>query len=90
MKSEVLNIPYLTIQRQSIRLNQQEPANLQGLKSSITMNKESKKCIHGRIALFCCACNYGERSWQKSKKGMGAEKDTVDFMEQNKSMRMAT
>ena len=44
------------------------------------------KCKHGRSKIFCCACRYGERSWQKSKKGMHVEKDVVDFIEQNKSL----
>jgi len=41
---------------------------------------------HGRF--FCCACQYGERSWQKSKKGLHVEKDVVDFLKQRRSMRI--
>ena len=52
------------------------------------LKKAKRKCGHGRIALFCCSCNYGERGWQKSKKGMIAERDVVDFIKFNKDMRV--
>jgi len=63
----------------------------EGVLRNVNVRREmsNKKCKHGRSLLFCCACNYGERSWQKSKKGMHVEKDTADFIKQKRSMRIA-